>query len=96
MQKNLEIHRRAKIALDFLSPRQANRVKKTFDWIMEHADNLSTFPGKVLQFMAKELPNTYMIEATPTLRVIFQKINGKHIIIQDVVHRDLFTLFKKV
>lgn len=93
MPTTIELHRRAKIALDLLSPRTANRVKQSFDLIAKYADNLAKFPGTVFKFLATELPNTYMIEATPTLRIVFQRRDHEPIWIQDIVHRDWFNLF---
>ena len=91
-----ELHRRAETALQSLSPRTANKVKKTFELIAENADNLLSFPGKVFKFAGKFLPaNTYMVEATPTLRVVFELGTDGHVLIQHIMHRDWFTLQDK-
>jgi len=97
MQKELEIHRRANIALQSLSPEEALSVRKAFSLVKENANNLSNLRGKVYKFIGGVLPpNTYMIDATPSpLRVIFERVGDEHILVQDIVHRDLFTLFKK-
>ncbi len=93
--KTFEIHRRANTALQSLPPRTANKVKKTFDLIAQHADNLLNFPGNVFKFAGKFLPpNTYMVEATPTLRVLFELGDDGQVLIQDIMHRDWFTMFK--
>lgn len=94
-KQTLELHRRAQTALQSLSPRTANKVKKTFDLIAANADNLLRFPGKVFKFAGNFLPaNTYMVEATPTLRVIFELGKNRQILIQDIIHRDWFSFFK--
>jgi hypothetical protein len=92
-KSTLELHRRAETALQSLSPRTAKKVKKTFELIAENADNLFNFPGKVFQFAGKFLPaNTYMVEATPTLRVIFELDADRHVLIQHIMHRDWFAI----
>jgi mRNA-degrading endonuclease RelE of RelBE toxin-antitoxin system len=95
MQKTIELHRRVKTALQSLSPRTAKKVENAIDLIAKYADNLAKFPGTMVKFLGNELPNTYMIEATPTLRVVFQLTGGEHILIQDILHRDWFTVFGK-
>ncbi len=92
--QQLELHRRANTTLHLLPPKEANNVRKTFSSIEEYADNLFELHG-VQKFTGKALPNTYMIEATPSLRIIFQIVDDDHILVQDIVHRDLFTLFKQ-
>jgi mRNA-degrading endonuclease RelE of RelBE toxin-antitoxin system len=97
MLKELEIHRRANIALQSLSPEDASSVRKAFSLVKENANNLTNLRGKAYKFIGGHLPpNTYMIDATPSpLRVLFEKVDDEHILIQDVIHRDWFTLVKK-
>jgi mRNA-degrading endonuclease RelE of RelBE toxin-antitoxin system len=88
MQKHFDIHRRAKTVLQLLPTRDANNVKKSFGLIEENSDNLSNLRGKVFKFVGS-LKNTYMIKATLSLRVIFEIMDDGHILIQDIVHRNL-------
>jgi len=68
-QKALELHRRANTTLHLLPLKDANNVRKAFSSIEENANNLFRLHG-VQKFTGETLPNTYMMEATPSLRII--------------------------
>ncbi len=97
MQTGLELHRRVNTELQSLPTLDVDNVQKAFNFIQKNADNLSHYLNdKVYKFTGEDLPNTYMIEAVPSpYQVLFEMKHDGHILIQDIIHRDWFTRFKK-
>jgi mRNA-degrading endonuclease RelE of RelBE toxin-antitoxin system len=91
MQKELKIHRRANTALQSLPLFDVENVKKTFDLIEKNVDNLSSLQDRVYKYTSDTLPNTYMMEATPSPYKVVFEANDESVLVQHIIHRDFFT-----
>jgi len=90
MQRELKIHRRANTALQSLPLFDVKNVKKTFYLIEKNVDNLSNLQ-EVYKYTSDTLPNTYMMEATPSPYKVVFEADDESVLVQHIIHRDLFT-----